>query len=59
MSEVNKCIIIVIFRNLPFDAEEEDVEELFSQFGDMNYCRIVRDPNTDFSRGVPLNIFQI
>lgn len=38
-------------RNLPFDAEEEDVEEQLEQFGELVYSKVVVDPNTEASRG--------
>ncbi|XP_019634538.1 PREDICTED: RNA-binding protein 28-like [Branchiostoma belcheri] len=41
----------VFIRNLSYDSLEEDVEELFLQFGGIKYCKLVMDPNTEHSRG--------
>ena len=46
-----------VFRNLSFDTEEEDLEEKFEEYGELTYCRIVVDPNTERSRGkVPYEV---
>lgn len=37
--------------NLPFASKEEDVKELFSQFGDVADVTIIRDRQTGRSRG--------
>ncbi|XP_002731716.1 RNA-binding protein 28-like, partial [Saccoglossus kowalevskii] len=37
--------------NIPFDAQEEDVTELFGKHGKVNYCKLVIDPSTEHSRG--------
>ena len=36
---------------MSFESEEEDLEEKFEEFGELVYCRIVVDPNTERSRG--------
>ncbi|KAK3577695.1 hypothetical protein CHS0354_025760 [Potamilus streckersoni] len=41
----------MFIRNLSFDSCEADIEELFSEFGELNYCKVVIDPNTEHSRG--------
>ncbi|XP_078582455.1 RNA-binding protein 28-like isoform X3 [Branchiostoma floridae x Branchiostoma japonicum] len=41
----------VFIRNLSYDSLEEDVEELFLQFGGIKYVRLVVDPQTEHSRG--------
>ena len=41
-----------MFRNISYDTTEEDLAEKFSQFGKLNYCKIVMDPMTDHSRGL-------
>ncbi|KAI8489443.1 RNA-binding protein 28 [Branchiostoma belcheri] len=41
----------VFIRNLSYDSQEEDVEELFLQFGGIKYCKLVMDPDTEHSRG--------
>ena len=46
-----------VFRNLSFDTEEEDLEEKFEEYGELTYCRIVVDPNTERSRSkVPYEV---
>uniref|UniRef100_A0A8C8RG49 RNA binding motif protein 28 n=1 Tax=Pelusios castaneus TaxID=367368 RepID=A0A8C8RG49_9SAUR len=37
--------------NLPFDAEEEELDEMLEQFGDLKYVRVVLHPDTEHSRG--------
>ena len=39
------------FRNLLYECDEDQLQEGFSQFGDVNYARIVTDPKTNHSRG--------
>ncbi len=39
------------FRNLAYETMEEDLEEAFEEFGEISYCRIVVDKNTERSRG--------
>lgn len=39
------------FRNLSFDTEEEDLEEVLLQFGELNYIKIVLHPDTEHSKG--------
>lgn len=38
-------------RNLPYTIENEEVEEFFSQFGDVKYARVVIDKNSGMSKG--------
>ncbi|ELU03655.1 hypothetical protein CAPTEDRAFT_219142 [Capitella teleta] len=38
-------------RNLSFESEEEDMYELFSELGDVVYCRITMNKETGKSRG--------
>ncbi|KAL1925157.1 uncharacterized protein VTP21DRAFT_40 [Calcarisporiella thermophila] len=45
-------------RNLLFEATQEDVEELFSQWGELHYCRITKDHNTGLSRGTAFVCFK-
>ena len=40
-----------VFRNLSFDTEEEDLEDKFEEYGELAFCKIVVDPNTERSRG--------
>ena len=46
------CDLIVLYRNLSFDSEEEDLGELLQQFGDLKYVRIVLHPDTEHSKGI-------
>ncbi|KAI8791659.1 RNA-binding protein 28 [Biomphalaria glabrata] len=41
----------VFVRNLPFNTAENELEDFFSQFGDVNYARTVYDHSTGLSRG--------
>jgi nucleolar protein 4 len=41
----------VFVRNVPFDCEEEDIEELFAQFGEIVYCKQVINPDTGVPKG--------
>ncbi|PVU85982.1 hypothetical protein BB560_006846, partial [Smittium megazygosporum] len=38
-------------KNIPFETEEDELYELFSEFGKIKYCRIVMDNKTFKSRG--------
>ena len=40
-----------VFRNLSFDTEEEDLEDKFEEYGELAFCKIVVDPNTERSKG--------
>ncbi|XP_013421766.1 RNA-binding protein 28 isoform X2 [Lingula anatina] len=42
----------VFIRNLSYDSLEEDVEEAFSEFGEINYVKIVLNPDTEHSKGL-------
>ena len=37
--------------NLSFDTEEEDMFELFSELGEVVYCRMTMDTNSGRSKG--------
>ncbi|XP_053114072.1 RNA-binding protein 28 [Hemicordylus capensis] len=41
----------LFIRNLSFDTEEEELEQLLEQFGDLRYVRIVLYPSTEHSKG--------
>ncbi|XP_033101849.1 RNA-binding protein 28-like [Anneissia japonica] len=41
----------VFVRNIPFDINSEDLQEFFEDYGEVNYCRLVVDPNTERLRG--------
>lgn len=41
----------VFTRNLSFDVENENLAELFQQFGALDYALVVRDKETGESRG--------
>ncbi|XP_074124115.1 RNA-binding protein 28 isoform X3 [Sminthopsis crassicaudata] len=49
-SDVNEGKTVFI-RNLSFDSEEEDLEEILQQFGALKYVRIVLHPDTEHSKG--------
>ncbi|XP_025097400.1 RNA-binding protein 28-like isoform X5 [Pomacea canaliculata] len=38
-------------RNVPFDADEEDLTKLFQGFGELAFTRLVMDPLTDHPKG--------
>uniref|UniRef100_A0A3Q0T752 RNA binding motif protein 28 n=1 Tax=Amphilophus citrinellus TaxID=61819 RepID=A0A3Q0T752_AMPCI len=42
---INSCM------NLSFDTEEEDLEEVLLEFGEMNYIKVVVHPDTEHSKG--------
>ena len=39
------------YRNLSFDTDEDDLYDMFSEFGDISYCRIVVNQQTGLSKG--------
>jgi nucleolar protein 4 len=41
----------IFIRNLSYNTEEEDVADLISRFGEIEYCLICRDKDTGQSRG--------
>ncbi|XP_062503994.1 uncharacterized protein LOC134180824 [Corticium candelabrum] len=41
----------VFVRSLPFDVDQSTVKDLFSQYGDLRYCRLIVDPRTGLPRG--------
>ena len=41
----------IFIRNLSFETSEEQLKEEFSQFGKVQYCKIVTDKETGHSRG--------
>uniref|UniRef100_A0A3B5N173 RNA binding motif protein 28 n=1 Tax=Xiphophorus couchianus TaxID=32473 RepID=A0A3B5N173_9TELE len=49
-SDVNEGRTVFI-RNLSFDTEEEGLEEVLLQFGEVNYVKIVLHPETQHSKG--------
>ncbi|KAF4071995.1 hypothetical protein AMELA_G00269320 [Ameiurus melas] len=49
-SDVNEGRTIFI-RNLSFNSEEENIEEVLLQFGELTYVRIVVHPETGHSKG--------
>ena len=42
----------LFIRNVSFDSTEEALQELFEQFGDIEYCKLVVDKRTDHSKGM-------
>lgn len=51
MSDVKEGKTLFI-RNLSFDSTEESVQELFEQFGEVEYCKLLEDKRTGHSRGM-------
>ncbi|XP_017260996.1 RNA-binding protein 28 isoform X2 [Kryptolebias marmoratus] len=49
-SDVNEGRTVFI-RNLSFDTDEEGLEEVLLRYGELNYVKIVLNPDTDFSKG--------
>ncbi|KAJ0069733.1 hypothetical protein NL108_012351, partial [Boleophthalmus pectinirostris] len=49
-SDINEGRTIFI-RNLSFDTEEEGLEEVLLQYGELNYIKIVLHPDTEHSKG--------
>ncbi|XP_034032533.1 LOW QUALITY PROTEIN: RNA-binding protein 28 [Thalassophryne amazonica] len=41
----------IFIRNLAFDTEEEDLEKVLLQYGELNYIKIVLHPDTEHSKG--------
>ncbi|CAH8600282.1 unnamed protein product [Schistosoma margrebowiei] len=41
----------IFIRNLSFDVEEDALHKFFSQFGPLEFAKIVKDPATQHSRG--------
>ena len=41
----------IFIRNLPFEASEEELSDLFSRYGQIFYCKIVVDQQTGHSKG--------
>ena len=48
----------IFIRNLPFDATEEEICDVFEKFGEIAYCKIVVDSATEHSRGSAFVKFQ-
>lgn len=41
----------MLHRNLSFDTDEDDLHDMFSEFGDISYCKIVVNQQTGLSKG--------
>ena len=41
----------MFYRNLSFDTDEDDLHDMFSEFGDISYCKIVVNQQTGLSKG--------
>jgi len=48
----------VFIRNVPFSTEESELVEALSRFGKLEYCKIVRDPETGAGRGTAFAKFK-
>ena len=42
----------LFIRNISFDSSEEALHELFEQFGEIEYCKLLEDKRTGHSRGM-------
>ena len=42
----------LFIRNVSFDSTEEALQDLFEQFGDIEYCKLVVDKRTGHSKGM-------
>lgn len=52
-SDINQGKTIFI-RNLSFDTEEEGLEEVLLQYGELKYIKICLHPDTEHSKGIVL-----
>uniref|UniRef100_A0A8C7XQF5 RNA binding motif protein 28 n=1 Tax=Oryzias sinensis TaxID=183150 RepID=A0A8C7XQF5_9TELE len=46
----SQCSLLV-FRNLSFDTDEEGLESVLLQYGELNYIKILLHPDTEHSKG--------
>lgn len=46
-------------RNVPFDIDEESLEDEFSEYGKINYVKIVINPKTGQPKGKVRNLLYI
>ncbi|XP_072969704.1 multiple RNA-binding domain-containing protein 1 [Typha angustifolia] len=49
----------LFIRNLPYTTTEDELEELFSQFGDISHAHLVVDKNTKRSKGIGYVLFAL
>ena len=42
----------MFIRNISFDSSEESLHDLFEQYGELDYCKILEDKRTGHSRGM-------
>ncbi|XP_078364761.1 RNA-binding protein 28-like isoform X2 [Oculina patagonica] len=42
----------LFIRNISFDTSEDSLQELFEQFGEVDYCKLLEDKRTGHSRGM-------
>lgn len=47
----------LFYRNVPFDIDEESLEDEFSEYGKINYVKIVVNPKTGQPKGKVKNLF--
>ena len=38
-------------RNVPYEATDEDLKEIFGKFGQLEVCKVVIDKDTEHSKG--------
>ena len=48
----------LFLKNVPLSATEEDLEETFNKFGELRYAKIVKDKNTNLSKGTAFLCFK-
>ena len=45
------------YRNVPFDTDEESLEDVFSEYGKINYVKMVINPKTGQPKGIERLLF--
>ena len=45
------------YRNVPFDTDEESLEDAFSEYGKINYVKMVINPKTGQPKGIERLLF--
>jgi len=44
-------VLTLCCSNLSFDTDEDDLNDMFKEFGDISYCKIVMNTQTGLSKG--------
>ena len=50
--------IIIIQRGINYKSEEDDIKNTFSKYGQIVFCKIIRDKETNKSKGIGIVKFQ-